>query len=241
MNVRDIFPIVSIVVLICWSLLCRPGLAGISQSPLEMVGISSSVDLAEEVNKVKLDNAYRSLFQLNPSENLSNTRQHKAISADSMSLIAHVDSSHWRQRSDTRSFDAGDDAPYSQPKKFLLSVDNAVFSCREDACDNYYRECGLDIDYTVYSEHVTREVSDAAIICRAKIVYQTEGGYHLNSEAGPETSHHTLNHHAHYSSHLSLHFHFSEYEQVIEVRLDKIECRVHPGDYVSRVTESSVE
>ena len=229
MNIRDIFSIASIVVLICWSLLCHPGLAGISQPAIKMAGLPTS------------PNTYRSLFQLKPSGKVSNTRAQNATSENSMVFFAHVDSSHWRQRLDTRSLEAGDDAPYTQPKEFLLSVDNAIFSCREDSCDHYYRECGLDIDYTVYSERVTRTVSDAAIICRAKIVYQTEGGFQLNSEAGPETSHRALKHHTHYSSHLSLHFHFSEYEQVIEVMLDKIECRVHPGDYVSRVTESSVE
>ena len=241
MNVRDIFSIASIVVMIFWSLLCHPGLAGIYQPPAEIVGIPSSVDLAEEVKKVKQGNIYRTALQFEPSENLDNTRLQNAASENSMVLYAHIDPSHWRQRLDTKSFEAGDGPLNSQRKEFLLRVDNAVFSCREDACDHYYRECGLDIDYTVYSEFVSRAVSDASIICRAKIVYQTEGGYQLNSEAGPETSHHTLNHHAHYSSQLSLHFHFSEYEQVVEVMLDKIECRVHPGDYVSRVTESSVK
>ncbi len=155
--------------------------------------------------------------------------------------LAHFDASPRRQSSDTTPYKVGEERSHAENKPFLLSVDKAVFACSEAACDNYYRQCGLDIDYTLYSEQARTAVREAVVSCRAKIVYQTKGGYRLNSEAGPETSRHTLKDKPEYSAQVSLHFHFSEYERVIEVQLDKIQCRVHSGDYVSRVREALID
>lgn len=225
MKKRVSIAIASIVVLPFCSLLYTFGIAGIPKPPSTMVEMVATDGFADEIGREQLPSTRRSPIQII-----------QGFSKNTLPLFAHFDASPWRQRLNTAPYEAGEEIPFSQKKEFLLSVDNAVFTCSEDACDHYYRQCGLEIDYTLYSEQVRTAASEAVIICRARIVYETEGGYHLNSEAGPETCHHTLKHNAEYSSQLSLHFHFSEYEQVTEVQLDKFECRVHPGDYVSRVT-----
>jgi hypothetical protein len=225
MKKRVSIAIASIFVFPFCSLLYTFGIAGVPKPPATIAEIPAPAGFADEIGWKQL-----------PSTCRSHSQFMQGSSKHSMPLFAHLDASPWRQRLNTAPYEAGEDIPFSQKKEFLLSVDKAVFSCSEDACDHYYRQCGLEIDYTLYSEQVRTAASEAMIICRARIVYQTEGGYHLNSEAGPETCHHTLKDNAEYSSQLSLHFHFSEYEQVTEVQLDKFECRVHPGDYVSRVT-----
>ena len=153
-------------------------------------------------------------------------------------VFAHFDASPWQQRLETDPYEAGEALPFEGQKQFLLTLDNVEFACggNDNGCDHYYRQCGLDIDYTLYAKKVRPAVNEAVISCRARIVYRTEGGCQLCSETEPETYHHAFKYHAEFSSRLSLSFHFSEYEQVTEVQLDKLECRVHPADYVSDVT-----
>ena len=227
MRKRVFFVIISIVVLPFCALLCTFGSAGIPEALSTMATVQVPADF----------NGDGKLKQLQKDRG---TLQGCDASNSSISLLAHFHASPRRQRPDRAPHEVGEERPDAQKKPFLVSVDRAVFACSEAACDHYYRQCGLDIDYTLYSQAGTA-VSEAVISCRAKIVYQTKTGYRLNSEAGPETSRHALINTAEYSSQLSLHFHFSEYEQVIEAQLDKIECRVHPGDYVSRVTEAFID
>lgn len=227
MRKRVFFVIISIVVLPFCSLLCTFGSAGIPEALSTMATVQVPADFVDDDKLKQLQEDRCGL-------------QGCSASNSSLSLLAHFDASPWRQRSDTAPHKLGEERPDAQIKPFLLSVDKAVFACSEAACDHYYRRCGLDIDYTLFSQAGTA-VSEAVISCRAKIIYQTKTGYRLNSEAGPESSRHALIDTAEYSSQLSLHFHFSEYEQVIEVQLDKIECRVHPGNYVSRVTETFID
>ena len=162
------------------------------------------------------------------------------IALSASPVFAHFEASPWQQRLETDPYEAGEALPFAGQKQFLLTLDNVGFACsgNDNGCDHYYRRCGLDIDYTLYAKKARPAVNEAVISCRARIVYQTEGGCQLCSETGPETYHHAFRHNAEFSSRLSLYFNFSEYEQVTEVQLDKLECRVHPADYVSDVTES---
>jgi hypothetical protein len=230
------FTVASTVVFQFFLLLYTFGIVGIAKPPSAMAEISASADFADKAGQQRLHNASRLPEQINVSANDSSLLQ--VASKQSGPLFAHFEASPWRQRLDKAPCEVGENSPLSQKKEFLLSLDNVVFTCsgNENACDHYYRQCGLEIDYTLYSEKAGRATNEAVIVCRASIVYQTEGGCRLNSEAEPKRHHHNLKHNAEYSSKLSLHFHFSAYEQVTEAQLDRLECRVHPGDYVSRVT-----
>lgn len=231
------FAVASTIVFPFFLLLYTFGVAGIPISPSTMAENPVSAGSAGEAGRKQLHNACRFPVQINASANDSPISQ--GASEHLGPLLAHFEAPPWRQRLDTAPYEAGENSPFSQKKEFLLSLDNVVFTCggNGNACDHYYRQCALEIDYTLYSEKVRIATNEAVISCRASIVYQTEGGCRLNSEAGPERHHHhTLKYTAEYSSKLSLHFHFSKYEQVTEAQLDRLECRVHPGDYVSRVT-----
>ena len=171
MKKRVSIAIASIVVLPFCSLLYTFGIAGIPKPPSTMVEMPATAGFADEIGRKQLPSTCQSHIQF-MQDSLK----------QSMPLFAHFDPSPWRQRLDTAPYEAGEDIFLSQKKEFLLSVDNAVFSCSEDACDHYYRQCGLEIDYTLYSEQVRTAGSEAVIICRARIVYETEGGYHLNSQ-----------------------------------------------------------
>ena len=149
-------------------------------------------------------------------------------------LIAHIDSSGSQQGIRTFPHKTAGGLLRVLPEKYLLTINKAIFTCNEYDCDHYYRTCGLVIDYTVSSEQIKEQNSEAEIVCKAAVIYHTKGGYQLNGVAGPETSHHTFSHHGSVSSHLSLTFYFSEYEQVTGVQLDNMECRAHRHEYISR-------
>ncbi len=241
MNKPVLSAIVLFVVSLSFSLLQTFGVAGIPSSPPTIAAVSSAVCFPAEGEKKQFHNVYRSHAQTRGSGNDSGGLLGSSVSEHRMPLWAHFDASRVGQRRETAPCEIGEDLPCAKKKDFLLSVDRVAFSCSEDACDHYYRQCGLDIEYTLYSGRVRSPVSDAVIICRAKIIYRTKGGYQLNSEAEPEKFHHVFRHNVEFSSRLSLYFHFSKYEQVTEVQLDQVACRVHPGDYLSGVTESLVD
>jgi hypothetical protein len=199
---------------------CSVGIAGLPLSPP-----GASEDMGSTVSSSARDDQ-RALTSLS-------TRTEGAYGSDNY-LIAHIDSSGSQQGIRTLPHKTAGGLPHVLPEKYLLTIDKAIFTCNEYDCDHYYRTCGLAIDYTVSSERIKEQNSEAEIVCKAAIIYHTKSGYRLNGLAGPEISHHTFSHHGSVSSHLSLIFYFSEYEQVTGVQLDNMECRAHRHEYISR-------
>ncbi len=219
MNRCQCISIISIVVSIWIVLLFTPCTAGVSQYSCGALGTISSPEGGSARDD---DRAYT-------GSSICKANAHH----DDNFLIAHIGSSEWNKGFRPLPHEAAEDQPHVLTEKYQLTIDKAVFTCSEDHCDHYYRECGLAIDYTVSSEQIKSSISEAEISCQAAIIYHTKNGYQLNSNAGPELSLHTFRHHVSVSSHLSLTFYFSEYEQVIGAQLDNLECRVHQHDSMS--------
>ena len=123
--------------------------------------------------------------------------------------------------------------PLSKPagkETLRLKVTGAELHCSEDDCSHHHHGCKLEIMYSLSSGNHTHNDIGASVVCNARLNYITSHGYRLQSERCSNPMCHTLQQHARIDSKIILGFQFSPYEQVVDARVDSIQCHIENAE-----------
>jgi len=108
-----------------------------------------------------------------------------------------------------------------------LNVTGLNLFCPKSQCHSHYKECILEVDYSLLTERSSDVDLDAAVCCRARLGYKTSHGYELKSESSFQKICHLHPIDFNQENQVSLRFAFSDYEEVIDAELESIECRIN--------------
>lgn len=134
------------------------------------------------------------------------------------------------QSSSTRSYDvSGDDCEYEYDSnaRVCVTATDAEMNCRESYDGTYYRSCEIEVEYSVSSDYEGDDYLDVDVECEVEIKYKKRDGYSWSYDSGSESKNHSLYSYGSESGDMDFDFTFSSYKEVVNVKIDSVECEVN--------------
>jgi len=124
---------------------------------------------------------------------------------------------------------SGDDCEYEYDSnaQVCVTASDADIDCRESYDGTYYRSCEIAVEYDVSTDYEGDDYLDVDVECEVEIKYKKRDAYSWSYDSESESESHSLYSYGSESGDMDFDFTFSSYKEVINVKIDSIECEIN--------------
>lgn len=115
---------------------------------------------------------------------------------------------------------------YDTGAQVCVTATDVSLNCRESYDGTYYRSCEVEVEYDVSTDYEGDDYLDVDVECEVELKYKKRNGYSWSYDTESESENHSLYSYGSDSSDVELDFSFSSYSEVINVKIDKVECDI---------------
>lgn len=132
-----------------------------------------------------------------------------------------------RSRSTSSYGVSGDDCEYEYDSnaQVCVTATDAEMDCRESHDGTHYRSCEIEVEYSVSSDYEGDDYLD--VECEVEIKYKKRDGYSWSYDSDSESENHSLYSYGSESGDMDFDFTFNSYKEVINVKIDSVECEIN--------------
>lgn len=115
---------------------------------------------------------------------------------------------------------------YDSGAQVCVTANDADIDCRESYDGTYYRSCEIEVEYDLSTDYEGDDYLDVSVECDVEIKYKKRDAYSWSYDSGSESESHSLYSYGSESGGMDFDFTFSSYNEVINVKIESIECEV---------------
>ncbi|WP_432472088.1 SH3 domain-containing protein [Amphritea sp. HPY] len=115
---------------------------------------------------------------------------------------------------------------YDSGAQVCVTATDIDIDCRESFDRTYYRGCDVEVDYEVSTDYEGEDHLSADVECEVDIKYKERDGYLWKYDSDDESENHSLYSYGSESGDMDLEFTFSSFREVIQVKVDGVECEI---------------
>ena len=124
---------------------------------------------------------------------------------------------------------SGDDCEYEYDSnaQVCVTATDADIDCRESYDGSYYRSCEIEVEYDLSTDYEGDDYLDVDVECEVEIEYKKRDSYSWSTDSDSESDSHSLYSYGSESGDMDFDFSFSSYQEVINVKIESIECEIN--------------
>jgi hypothetical protein len=120
------------------------------------------------------------------------------------------------------------DCAWSRAGKGKVCVDtrDAILDCRKSATDEFWRRCEVSVSYALFAELKQPQNVNSNVKCDIDIEYKLADSFDWQKQEDKKTQLHSIEPNQHIEYALKSLFDFSDFEQVTNVKIEKLDCEI---------------
>jgi hypothetical protein len=111
-----------------------------------------------------------------------------------------------------------------------VTVTNATLDCHKSFDGTQYRDCDVNLSYTLQTDYRGNSSLDAEVNCSVELWYTGRNTVIPKTDSESETNRHTLDAYDRLSESAEINFSFSSYYEVTRAKISSAECRIESVD-----------
>jgi hypothetical protein len=120
------------------------------------------------------------------------------------------------------------DCAWSRAGKGKVCVDtrDAILDCRKSPTDEFWRRCEVSVSYALFSELKQPQSVRSEVKCDIDIEYKLADSFNWQRQEDKKAQHHSIDPNQRIEYKLKSLFNFSDFEQVTNVKIEKLDCEI---------------
>ncbi len=120
------------------------------------------------------------------------------------------------------------DCAWSREGKGKVCVDtrDAILDCRKSATDEFWQRCEVKVGYALFSELKQLQIVDVVVDCDIDIEYKLADSFDWQKQENKKVQEHSIEPEQRLEYGLTSQFNFSDFEQVTNVKIEKLDCEI---------------
>jgi hypothetical protein len=107
-----------------------------------------------------------------------------------------------------------------------VTVTNATLDCHKSFDETQYRDCDVNVFYSLQTDYIGNSSLDAEVDCSVELSYTGRNTLIPKTDSESDTNSHTLDAYDRLSESVEINFSFSSFYEVTRAKISSVECRM---------------